>query len=80
MIAQLLPYAQYSHTAAAEISALAQEAGVGTMNYQQLKEWVGNTNDAQKTLNSTINTATQAMSNLDQVAANLSSTLNSVVS
>ena len=80
VIAQLLPYAQYSSTATAELDALAEQAGgPATTNYQTLAQWVGNTNEAQKTLNSTVSTATKYMSNLGNVAANLASTLDSAV-
>lgn len=80
VVSELLPYAAHSRTAVAELSALAQQAGgPATDSYQLLSTWLGNTKVAQDALNGTVKTATQYMSNLGQVAANLSTTLNSEV-
>lgn len=80
IVAQLLPYAQYSSTATSELSALAQQAGgPATTNFGRLSQWVGNTKNATSGLNSTVQSATQYMSNLGNVAANLASTLDSAV-
>jgi hypothetical protein len=80
VVSELLPYAKYSKSAASELSVVAQQAGgPATTSYQKLAEWTGNTKDAQKALNDTVNAATQYMSNLSQVATNLSTTLNSEV-
>lgn len=81
VVAELLPYVKYSQTAAAELGIFVQQAGGPAMStYKQLAQWVGNTNDAQKTLNDTVQKATVYMSNLGEVAANLASTLDSQVS
>ena len=80
IVAQLLPYAQYSQTATSMASALAQEVGgPTTTSFTKLSQWVGNTGTATKNLNSITQSATQYMSNLTQVAANLASTLDSAV-
>ena len=80
IVAQMLPYAQYSATATSELSALAQQAGgPATTNFGTLSKWVGNTKTATDGLNKTVQTATQYMSNLDKVASNLASTLDSAV-
>lgn len=80
VVAELLPYAKESRTATAELDALAQQAGgPTTTSYQTLAAWVGNTKEDQKELNSTVQQATQFMSNLGAVAANLSDTMNSEV-
>ena len=80
IVAQLLPYAQYSPTATSMASALAQEVGgPATTSFQTLSKWVGNTTTATKNLNSITQTATQYMSNLNSVAANLASTMNTAV-
>ena len=80
IVAQLLPYAQYSSTATSELSALAQQAGgPATSSFGTLSQWVGNTSQATNTLNRTVQTATQYMANLGQVAANLATTMNTAV-
>ena len=80
IVAQLLPYAKESQTATSMASALAQEAGgPATTSFSSLSSWVGNTSTATKNLNSITQSATQYMSNLTKVAANLASTLDSAV-
>ncbi len=80
VVAELLPYTSHSATAVAQLDALAQEAnGPATTSFQTLASWVGNTKDAQDKLNKTVQSATQYMSNLSGVAAQLSDTISSEV-
>jgi hypothetical protein len=80
IVAQLLPYAADSATATSELSALAQQAGgPATSNFATLSQWVGNTKNATQNLNQIVQQATQYMSNLGTVAANLASTMASAV-
>lgn len=80
VVAEMLPYAKYSQTAASELGVIALQAGgPAVASFQSLSQWLGNTKVAQKNLNDTVNAATQYMSNLGQVATNLATTLNSEV-
>jgi acetolactate synthase small subunit len=79
VVAQLLPFAAKSKTAQAELLGLASEGDGGITTFTGLTKWVGNTKDATAGLNGVINTATQGMSNLNQIATNLSTTLNDTV-
>lgn len=80
IVAQLLPYAQYSQTATSMLSAIAQEAvGPATSSFATPFQWVGNTGTATNNLNSIVQTATGYMSNLGTVAANLASTMDAAV-
>lgn len=76
-VATLIPLAGTSKVAAAEISALAQEAGgPATTNLKTLQKWAGVTaKQGMKGLQGDTNKAAIAMSNLSEEAAKLSSTL-----
>jgi hypothetical protein len=78
-VATLIPLAGTSKVAAAEISALAQEAGgPATTNLQTLQKWAGVTSkEGLQGLQKDTNNAAVAMSNLSQDAQKLGSTLQS---
>lgn len=78
-VAELMPYAQNSKTAQAELLGLAAQGDGGITTFKGLTTWVGNTKNATKDLNGYVGIATAGMSNLNAVAANLSSTLDAVV-
>lgn len=72
----LIPMAGTNKAAAAEVSALAQEAGgPATTNLQQLAKWAGKTHDPLKALNDDANQATVGFSNLSLDAQRLGTTL-----
>ena len=80
IVAQMLPYASQSQTATNMLEAIAQQAGgPASGSFQTLSKWVGNTTTATSNLNKITQTATQYMSNLGNVAANLASTMNAAV-
>ena len=76
-VASMIPLAGTSKTAAAQISALAQEAGgPATTNLQTLQKWAGETATQGMTgLQKDTNNAATAMSNLSQDAQNLAGAL-----
>lgn len=75
-VAALVPLAGTNKAAAAEISALAQEAGgPATTNLQQLAKWAGNVKDPMDKLQGITNQAAIATSNLSQDAAQLTTTI-----
>jgi hypothetical protein len=78
LVASLIPMAGGSKTAAAEISALAQEAGgPATTNIKELQKWVGNIKDPLTAAKDATDKETQAASNLSLEAQRLSSSLQS---
>jgi acetolactate synthase small subunit len=79
VVAELLPYAQNSATAQAELLGLASQGDGGITTFKGLTQWVGNTGDATKGLTGVVESATQQMSNLNNIAANLSTTLSDTV-
>lgn len=75
-VASLIPMAGGSKEAAAQISALAQEAGgPATTNIKTLTQWVGNIKDPLKALYDASNQAAIGASSLSQDAARLTTTL-----
>jgi hypothetical protein len=75
-VANLIPFAGGSKEAAAQISALAQEAGgPATTNIATLQRWVGNISNPLKTMQTEANNAAIGASNLSQDAARLATTL-----
>jgi SLT domain-containing protein len=72
MVNQLLPFAQHSAAARAELDALAQQAGGPTSDSMAaLERWVNRGHDSIKGLQDIIDTATEKMGNMAQVAQNL---------
>jgi hypothetical protein len=75
-VAQLIPMAGGSKEAAAQISALAQEAGgPATTSIKTLQQWVGNITDPLQKMYDATNSESDAASNLSQDAARLTNTL-----
>jgi hypothetical protein len=79
VVAELLPYATDSEAAQSMLIALAQQGNNNITTFQGLKQWIGNTSDATGSLAKIAATATINMGNLNQVAANLSTTMNTVL-
>jgi hypothetical protein len=72
----LIPMAGGSKEAAAQISALAQEAGgPATTNIQELARWAGKTHDPLRQLYDDSNKAAEGTANLSQDAGRLTSTM-----
>jgi hypothetical protein len=72
----LIPLAGKNKAAAAEISALAQEAGgPATLNLQQMAKWVGHIANPMQTLQSLTQGASISTYNLSQSAAQLTTSL-----
>lgn len=79
-VASLIPMAGGSKEAAAQISALAQEAGgPATTNISTLQKWVGNIKDPLLAMYNASNQAAIGASNLSQDAAKLTDTLQSLL-
>jgi hypothetical protein len=79
-VATLIPMAGGSKEAAAQISALAQEAGgPATDNIKVLQQWVGNAVDPLQALYKASSDAAIGASNLSQDAARLTNTLQSLL-
>jgi hypothetical protein len=77
-VASLIPMAGGSKEAAAQISALAQEAGgPATDNIEELQRWVGSIYDPLRKMYDASNSAAIGASNLSQDAARLTNTLQS---
>lgn len=77
-VAALIPMAGGSKEAAAQISALAQEAGgPATDHIKTLEQWVGNIKDPLTAMYDASNQAAIGASNLSQDAARLTTTLQS---
>jgi hypothetical protein len=77
-VAELIPMAGGSKEAAAQISALAQEAGgPATDNIKTLQQWVGNIKDPLEAMYKASNDAAIGASSLSQDAARLTSSLQS---
>ena len=77
-VAALIPMAGGSKEAAAQISALAQEAGgPATDNIKTLQQWVGNIKDPLEAMYKASNQAAIGASSLSQDAARLTSSLQS---
>lgn len=75
-VSALIPLAQNNKAAAAEISALAQEAGgPATTNLAELAKWAGNVKDPMDAMYQAAENATIATSDLSQDAQRLTSTL-----
>lgn len=75
-VAALIPLAGTNKAAAAEVSALAQEAGgPATTNLKQLAIWAGNVKDPMTQLQKLTNSAAIAASNLSQDASQLTTTI-----
>lgn len=76
VVGQLLPYAAKSKAAAAEVSALAQEAGgPATNSFQALKKWVDQNGVSADKFSGMIDSLTQKLSNVTGVARTFASTL-----
>ncbi len=76
IVGQLLPFAQYSKTATAELSTLAQESGgPATSNFQTLKSWVDKNAVSGQQFTGIIDTLTQKLSNVTAVAQTFAGTL-----
>jgi SLT domain-containing protein len=72
MVAEMIPFVGTNKTAITELDALAQQAGGPTTdNLTTLTKWLGNTHDATKNLQEIIDSTTQKMGNMAQVAQNL---------
>jgi hypothetical protein len=72
IVAQMLPFAKDSKTATAELSGLAQMAnGPATSSFQALKNWTDQSHTSVSGLQSIINSTTQKMGDMAQVAQNL---------
>jgi hypothetical protein len=79
-VASLIPMAGGSKEAAAQISALAQEAGgPATDNIKTLEQWVGNIKDPLQAMYTASNNAAIGASNLSQDAARLTNTLQNLL-
>lgn len=75
-VAALIPLAGKNKAAAAEISALAQEAGgPATLNLQQLAKWAGNVKDPMGQLQAITQKTAEQTYNLSQDASLLTTTL-----
>lgn len=76
VVGELLPYAAKSKAAAAEVSALAQEAGgPATSSFQALKKWVDENGVSSGKFGGMIDSLTQKLSNVTGVARSFASTL-----
>jgi len=76
VVAELLPYASKSKAALAEVSALAQEAGGPAVGgFQALKDWVDKNATSSDKFSGMIDSLTQKLSNVTQVARTFASTL-----
>ena len=77
MIAQMLPFAKDSSTAATELGGLVQMAGGPAItSYQQLVKWTDQTKTSTSNLNGIIEQATKGMGNMAQIAENLGNVMN----
>lgn len=77
-VAALIPLAGTNKDAAAQISALAQEAGgPATTNLQTLSKWAGNVSNPMQTLQKISDKAGISLSNLGTDASNLANTIQS---
>jgi Transglycosylase SLT domain len=77
MIAQMLPFAKDSSTAAVELGGLVQMAGGPAItSYQQLVKWTDQTKTSTSNLNGIIEQATKGMGNMAQIAENLGNVMN----
>jgi hypothetical protein len=80
VVAQLLPMAQGSKTATAEVYALAQIAGYGGPDsFQAMTKWLGNTKNAESDLSNETTILTESTANLSQAAKTLSAALSSEI-
>lgn len=76
VIRQLLPYAQHSKTATAQLSTLAQEAGgPATDNFRTLRNWVDANAVSAHNLNGMIDKMTEKLTNVTTVAKNFATTM-----
>jgi hypothetical protein len=76
MVAQMLPMAQGSSDATAQLYALAQQAGYqGPDAFQSLVQWVGKTKDAEQNLENITGQLTIASANLATDVSNLAQAL-----
>jgi len=72
IISQMLPLAQHSKVATAELSAMAQEAGGPfTSNFKTLKEWVDQGGHSMSGLRKIVDQTTIRMANMADVASKL---------
>lgn len=79
-VASLIPMAGKSKEAAAQVSALAQEAGgPATTNLSSLAKWAGNVKDPMDAMYGAINQSTIASSKLSDEAKRLSDSLQSIL-
>jgi hypothetical protein len=80
VVAQLLPMAQGSKTATAEVYALAQIAGYGGPDsFQAMTKWLGNTKNAESDLSNETTILTESTANLSQAAKTLSAALSNEI-
>lgn len=76
IVAELIPYAAQSKTAAAEVSALAQEAGgPATDSISALKSWVDKAGGSTSNMSGLVDTLTQKLTNVTSVAKTFADTL-----
>jgi hypothetical protein len=76
MIAQLLPMAEHSKTATAELSAMAQQAGGPfTTNFKTLRDWVMKGHHSMGDFGKIVDSTTQKMADMDKVAQALSTSM-----
>jgi hypothetical protein len=76
MSSEMVPFAEKSKTAQAELVAFAQQSGDNIKNFQQLKDQIKDTGANEGNLSKLTNQATIAMSNLSQIAKNMSDVMN----
>jgi hypothetical protein len=79
-VQQLLPYARYSQTAAAQLGILVQQAGGPALtSFKSLKEWVDKNSESASAFNKQMAGETVQLSDVSQAASEFASTLNSQV-
>jgi hypothetical protein len=79
-VQQLLPYAKYSQTAAAQLGILVQQAGgPATSSFKQLKQWVDANSESAKQFNKQTASETVQLSDVSKAASEFASTLDSDV-
>ena len=79
-VQQLLPYARYSQTAAAQLGILVQQAGGPALSsFKALKEWTDKNTESAGQFNKQMAGETVQLSDVSQAASEFASTLNSQV-